>query len=335
MGGIKEIAKMTGVSLATVSRVFNNSALVSPKTREKVLKAAKDIDYRPNVMAAALRSGKSKIIGVIVPEVNNSFFSDIINGIEGVVSDSGFNIIISQTHEKQERENAALNSLLELNVDGILMSISKETKDYTQIQKIIDSKTPIVFFDRRPTLDAINAVLLNNYLGAYIATEHLIDMDCENILHIAGNPDVSIFEERKKGFVAAAQKHRVQYLVNHLPNIKSNPEEDLNSLKDILKKHPNIDGIFAYGDEMAIHLLNLLNTLKIEVPKQVKLIGFGNANFSALTQPSLSSIDQESSLMGELSANLLLQNLKRKTKPTAKVLSPKLIRRESTKNLDQ
>ena len=334
MAGIKEIAKITGLSLATVSRVFNDSSLVSPKTREKVLKAAKEIDYRPNMMAAALRSGKSKIIGVIVPEVNNSFFSDIINGIERVVSDSGFNIIISQTHEQQEKENAALNSFLELNVDGVLMSISKATKDYSHIQKVIDSKKPIVFFDRRPTLENIDTVLLNNFLGAYIATEHLIHMNCKNLLHITGSSEVSIFEERKNGFLAATQKHRISSVVHHLQDSKSESHSDLQSLKIILEKHPNIDGIFAYGDEMAIHLLNLLSTLKIDVPRKVKLIGFGNANFSGLTQPSLSSIDQESSLMGELSANLLLQNLKKKTKPTSKILSPKLIKRESTKSSD-
>ncbi|MEM9361667.1 MAG: LacI family DNA-binding transcriptional regulator [Bacteroidota bacterium] len=334
MAGIKEIAKITGLSLATVSRVFNDSSLVSPKTREKVLKAAKEIDYRPNMMAAALRSGKSKIIGVIVPEVNNSFFSDIINGIERVVSDSGFNIIISQTHEQQEKENAALNSFLKLNVDGVLMSISKETKDHTHIQKVIDSQTPIVFFDRRPKLELINTVLLNNYLGAYIATEHLINMNCEKLLHIAGSSDVSIFEERKNGFLAAVQKHKTPAMVHHLQDSKTQTKENLKNLKNLFEEHPTIDGIFAYGDEMAIHLLNLLSTLKVNIPKKVKLIGFGNANFSGLTQPSLSSIDQESSLMGELSANLLLQNLKKKTKPTSKILSPKLIKRESTNGSD-
>nr|WP_298997005.1 LacI family DNA-binding transcriptional regulator [uncultured Allomuricauda sp.] len=335
MAGIKEIAKITGVSLATVSRVFNDSPLVSPKTREKVLKAAKDIDYRPNMMAAALRSGKSKIIGVIVPEVNNSFFSDIINGIEQVVSDSGFNIIISQTHEQQERENTALNSFLELNVDGVLMSISKETKDHSHIKKIMDSKTPIVFFDRRPTLKITHSVTLDNHLGAYIATEHLINMGCTNLLHIAGNANVGIFEERKRGFMDAVQKHNIPSQVHYLSDFKSNTKEDLKNLKSIFDQHPNIDGVFAYGDEMAMHILNLLGTLKIDVPGKVKLIGFGNANFSALTQPSLSSIDQESSLMGELSANLLLQNLKGVTRPTTRVLSPKLVQRESTQNDDQ
>ena len=331
MAGIKEIAKITGVSLATVSRVFNDSPLVSPKTREKVLKAAKELDYRPNMMAAALRSGKSKIIGVIVPEVNNSFFSDIINGIERVVSDSGFNIIISQTHEQQEKEISALDSFMKLNVDGVLMSISKETTDYGHIQKLIDGKIPIVFFDRPPSLERINTVVLDNYLGAYIATEHLIHNNCKTLLHIAGDSEVSIFKERKKGFLAAVQKYKTDSVSHQILELKSDTEQDVKNLKNLFKENPNIDGIFAFGDEMAIHVLNLLNTLNIEVPSKIKLIGFGNANFSTLTQPTISSIDQENALMGELSANLLLQNMDKQKRPSTRILSPKLIARESSK----
>ncbi|WP_435623621.1 LacI family DNA-binding transcriptional regulator [Flagellimonas sp.] len=330
MAGIKEIAKMTGVSLATVSRVFNDSPLVSPKTREKVLKAAKELDYRPNMMAAALRSGKSRIIGVIVPEVNNSFFSDIINGIERVVSESGFNIIISQTHELQEKENSALDSFMKLNVDGVLMSISKETTDYGHIQKLIDAKIPIVFFDRPPSLEAINTVVLDNYLGAHIATEHLINNNCKTLLHIAGNSDVGIFNERKRGFLAAIQKHETE-VSYQITELKSDATQDLKHLENLFKEHPKIDGIFAFGDEMAIHVLNLLTTLQLEVPKKMKLIGFGNAHFSTLTQPTISSIDQENAHMGELSATLLLQNMNKKQRPTTKILSPKLVERESSK----
>ena len=332
MAGIKEIAKITGVSLATVSRVFNDSPLVSPKTREKVLKAAKELDYRPNMMAAALRSGKSKIIGVIVPEVNNSFFSDIINGIERVVSDSGFNIIISQTHEQQEKEISALDSFMKLNVDGVLMSISKETTDYGHIQKLIDGKIPIVFFDRSPSLEKINTVVLDNYLGAYVATEHLIHNNCKTLLHIAGDSEVSIFKERKKGFLAAIQKHKNNSISHQILELKYDTEKDLEYLNNFLKENPTIDGIFAFGDEMAIHVLNLLNTLNITVPHKMKLIGFGNANFSTLTQPTISSIDQRNALMGELSANLLLQNMSKQKRPSIRILSPKLIARESSKS---
>ncbi len=331
MAGIKEIAKITGLSLATVSRVFNDSTLVSPKTKEKVLKAAQELDYQPNIMAAALRSGKSKIIGVIVPEVNNFFFSGIINGIEKMVSDSGYNIIIAQSHESQEKENEALNSFLKLKVEGILLSISKETSDLSQIQKIIKSKLPIVFFDRVPNLKNINSVMLDDYMGAFMATNHLLDQQCKHLIHIVGDTKVSIFKERQKGFNDAIAKRNDKNLKGESITLSSNLKEDLGLIKKLLKDKPNIDGVFAYGDEIGLHVLNLLKELNIQVPKQIKLIGFGNADFSNLTQPKISTIDQECSQMGEQAASILLKNLKDKsTSLKTKVLSPRLVVRDST-----
>lgn len=332
MAGIKEIAKITGLSLATVSRVFNESHLVSPKTREKVLKAAEELDYQPNIMAAALRSGKSKIIGVIVPEVNNFFFSGIINGIEKIVSDSGYNIIISQSHEFQEKENEALNSFLKLKVEGILISISKETTDFSLIQKIINSQVPVIFFDRIPNLEQINSVTLDDYRGAFFATEHLINQDCKNIIHIAGDSKVSIFDERRKGFIDAVSKSRHNTIKHSILELTTNVKIDLEVLQKAFKTNPNIDGIFAFGDEIGLHALNLLKTMDIAVPENVKLIAFGNADFTNLTEPKISTIDQQCSQMGELAANLLLKNLQdKKMEPETTVLSPKLIVRDSTK----
>ncbi len=331
MAGIKEIAKITGLSLATVSRVFNDSTLVSPKTKEKVLKAAQELDYQPNIMAAALRSGKSKIIGVIVPEVNNFFFSGIINGIEKMVSDSGYNIIIAQSHESQEKENEALNSFLKLKVEGILLSISKETSDLSQIQKIIKSKLPIVFFDRVPNLKNINSVMLDDYMGAFMATNHLLDQQCKHLIHIVGDTKVSIFKERQKGFNDAIAKRNDKNLKGESITLSSNLKEDIGLIKKLLKDKPNIDGVFAYGDEIGLHVLNLLKELNIQVPKQIKLIGFGNADFSNLTQPKISTIDQECTQMGEQAVSILLKNLKDKsTSLKTKVLSPRLVVRDST-----
>ncbi|UII78191.1 LacI family DNA-binding transcriptional regulator [Flagellimonas sp. CMM7] len=330
MAGIKEIAKITGLSLATVSRVFNESHLVSPKTREKVLKAAKDLDYQPNIMAAALRSGKSKIIGVIVPEVNNFFFSGIINGIEKIVSDSGYNIIISQSHESQEKENEALNSFLKLKVEGILISISKETTDFSLIQKILDSKVPVIFFDRVPNLKQINSVTLDDYRGAFLATEHLITQGCKNLVHIAGDANVSIFNKRRKGFMDAISKNKATKSATI--ELTTDVKNDIEILQKTLKANPNIDGVFAFGDEIGLHALNLFKTLDIAVPESIKLIAFGNADFTNLTEPKISTIDQECSQMGELAANLVLKNLQEENiSPETKVLFPRLIIRDSTK----
>lgn len=333
MPGIKEIAKATGYSLATISRVFNNSDAVSPKTKDKILKVAKELDYQPNRTAAALRSGKSMIIGVIVPEINNPFFSSIINGIEQKAEEQGYRIIIAQSHESEIKEETALQSLIKLNVDGILISISQETKGFSFLAKLKSNKIPIVFFDRTPSsLKNINQVVLNDFEGAIMATEHLIKQSCLNIVHISGNQQISIYRERQRGFYKAIDNNKGNVIKKNIIEFKMNKSYDSKILSDFIQKN-NIDGIFAHGDECAIYTLDILKSLKIRVPKEIKLIGYGNLRYSTLTQPSISTISQSADRMGIDATQILLEKLKKGStvKNIKKVLAPKLIERASTK----
>ena len=329
MSGIKDIAKKTGLSLATISRVFNNSDIVSDTTREKVLKAAKELDYQPNLTAAALRSGKSKIIGVIVPEINNPFFSSIINGIEQIAEQHDYRIIIAQSHESKFKEQVAIQSLIKLNVDGILISISQETKGFPFLNKLESNKIPVVFFDRTPSEKNIKQVVLDDYGGAFIATEHLIQQGCRSILHIAGNQEISIYRERKKGFKSALLKYSLSYSEQGVIELEMNPTDDSKTLSNIINKNP-VDGMFIHGDECCIHVLTILKKLKVDVPKEIKLIGFGNLKFSTLTQPTISTIDQCDNEMGKSAAHALINTLQGSDITLKKVLSPKLIIRESS-----
>lgn len=331
MAGIKEIAKITGLSLATVSRVLNNSTLVSPKTKKKVLEAAHKIDYRPNMAAVALRSGKSKIIGVLVPEINNNFFSSIINGIEKKMSDSGYNIIIAQSHDSVSKESSALKSFLKLQLDGILLSASKEIIKGLFLEKLKEQEVPLVFFDRVPNISPINSVILNDFKGAVIATEHLINKGCNHIVHITGNQNVSIFKRRKEGFLAALQQNALTTNQENCIEFTGNGDKDLLTIEQLLLTYPEIDGFFAYGDESCLHLMNILKILKVNIPNQIKIIGFGNSDFGKLTHPSLSTINQKSEEMGFLAAELLLKSLGNKqNKYSQLVLEPELIIRNST-----
>lgn len=322
---------MTGLSLATVSRVFNNSPLVSPKTREKVFEAARKLDYQPNMMAASLRSGKSKIIGVVVPEVNNPFFSSIINGIELQLRHFGYNIIIAQSHDSTEDEAKALESFVQLKADGILMSLAKETTDFSHIQGVMKKEIPMVFFDRVPNLDPINSVVLNDFKGAHMATQHLIEQGCRNLIHIAGDQHLSIFKQRKEGFLKALKAHGFPVTKNNFLELTWDMVRDTVAIKKLLLRHPEIDGFFTYGDEGCLYLMNILKALKVDIPDQIKLMGFGNTDFSGLVDPKISTVDQKCNEMGLLAAEMLLKNLKREQMAFAQeVLSPELIKREST-----
>lgn len=331
MAGIKEIAKITGLSLATVSRVLNNSTLVSPKAKKKVLEAAHKIDYRPNMAAVALRSGRSKIIGVLVPEINNNFFSSIINGIEKKMSDSGYNIIIAQSHDSASEESSALKSFLKLQLDGILLSASKEMTKTLSLEKLKEREVPLVFFDRVPNISPINSVVLDDFKGAVIATEHLINNGCNHIVHIAGNQKVSIFKHRKEGFLAALQQNDITIDQENCIEFTGDSDKDLQIIKQLLLTCPEIDGFFAHGDESCLYLMNILKSLKVNIPNQIKIIGFGNSDFGTFTYPSLSTINQKSEEMGFLAAELLLESLENKQKKHSQlVLEPELIVRNST-----
>jgi len=331
LAGIKDIAKKTGFSLATISRVFNDSPLVSHKTKVAVLKAAKELDYQPNLTAAALRSGKSKIIGVIVPEINNPFFSSIINGIEQHIGEKDYSIIIAQSHESKEKELHAIQSFIKLNVDGVLLSISKETTDFGFLDKLTSKQTPVVFFDRNPQLTNIKEVLFDEFLGAYLATQHLMKQGCKRIAHIAGDQNISLFQDRKKGFQIALQEYDNNFTESQVIQLSKKIPKDTQVLKAAIV-NDGMDAFFVNGDEDCIYILNIIKTLGHKVPEQIKLIGFGNLSFGALVHPSISTVDQRGGYMGKTAAKIILESLNAKDPmtPVTKILSPKLVVRDSS-----
>lgn len=332
MANIKDIAKHAGLSVATVSRVFNNSPLVKPKTRNKVLKVAKELDYQHNIVAAALRSGKSRIIGVIVPEINNTFFAAIINGIEKKLKFWGYSIIIAQSHDSAEDQREVLSSFQRLNVDGVLISAAKEKSDYAQIRKMIDRKIPFVFFDRKPDdLDQVNSVLLDDHKGAFMATQHLIDRGCKNLVHVAGESTVPIFTARRNGFEQAVSQHDAEGVTGKIIELSEDAAANKMLVSQIMTKYPEVDGFFVHGDVHALYLLDSLKDLNIDVPGQVRVVGFGNADFSDHVTPRLSTIDQNCDQMGQLAAETLLNQLEvEEVIYTQQVLLPKLIERASS-----
>ena len=173
MATMKDLAKAAGVSLATISRVFNESDKVRPATKKKVLALAKKMDYRPNKMAAAFRKGKSGSIAIVIPFIYQEVFSFAIKSMEEILSEAGYNVIICQSHDSFEKEKQIVNNLKQLRIDGIIISISKETKRINHLTALQAENIPIIFFDRTIEIGAINSVVINNYNGAYQATKSL------------------------------------------------------------------------------------------------------------------------------------------------------------------
>ena len=334
---IKDIAKALGLSTSTVSRALRDSYEISPETKRVVIEYAQKINYQPNPIALSLKERKSRSIGIIVCEIANSFFSQVINGIESIANERGYNIIIAQSKESAERELVDLQFLASRSVDGLIISVATETNDFSFLKDLHQRGLPIVFFDRIVNEIETHKVISDNVKGSYEATKHLIEQGYKNIALVTSTEGLFITTERKAGYEAALKDHgfevRPEYIQHcqHSGMIKEEIEDAVNQLWK-LKKKP--DAIFAASDKLTTGVLRLLKAKKIKVPEQVGLIGYSNTDYSELIDPPLTVVKQPAFEIGEVAMELLLQMIESKRPITdfeTRVLNTELVIRESTK----
>lgn len=330
---IHDIANKLNVTASTVSRALNDHPKISASTKKLVRQMAKELSYQPNSLAAALRNGRSNIVGVIVPQADRNFFSAVINGIEEVVNKAGYNVIICQSNDSLEKEKSNLRALLEAQVDGILVSYAKETTDFTHYQKIIKKGVPLILFDRQDESLNTGAVVIDDYLGAYKATEHLIEQGCRRIVHFSGPENVSIYRERRRGYEEALKRHKIDFdneLIIH-SNLKL--ADGRQHGHDIAQWKHLPDAIFSASDYSAMGAIESLKKHNVKIPDQIAVVGFSNESFTSFVDPGLSTVDQHSKKMGQFAAQLFLDQIKSNgTALTAQktVLTPELIIRGSS-----
>lgn len=335
---IKDIAKELGLSTSTVSRALRDSYEISPETKKMVLEYAAKINYRPNPIALSLKEKRTRSIGIIVAEIANSFFSQIINGIESIAYDKGYNVIITQSHESFERELINVQYLASRSIDGLLISLASETRDLSHLKNLHDRGYPIVFVDRVVDEMDTHKVTVDNKKGGYDATKHLIERGFKNIAAVANSEYLSITRERLGGYQAALEDHKMKYdtsLVKYCLHgglVYSEVEEALDSL---FKQKKKPDAIFAAADKLTTNCLRYFKAKGIRVPEDVAIIGFSNIDLTELLSPSLSVVRQPAFEMGQVATELLL-NLIESKRPVkefdTKVLPPDLFIRDSTTN---
>jgi LacI family transcriptional regulator len=309
---LSNIARELNITPATVSRALRNHPKISAETKESVLKVATRLNYKRNKVASSLRSGKTHMIGVIIPSAEMNFFGSVVHGIETVANAQGYNILIYQSNESYEHEVRGIETFLAARVDGILVSIAKETADYTHFAEVAKRGLPIVFFDRCNDNMGIPSVVIDDYKGAFIATEQLIRQGYQRIAHIAGPQHVKVFYDRFKGYMAALQ-------VNNLPfdpalvfqgNISIESGKQAAGYYLSLSQIP--DAVFAAEDFCALGLMKAVKENGLKIPGEFGIIGFANELFGEHTTPSLSTIDQQTVLMGKEAFKLLLQLVENK-----------------------
>lgn len=333
---IKDIAKALGLSTSTVSRALRDSYEISNETKKLVLEYAEKINYQPNPIALSLKERRSRSIGVIVCEIANSFFSQTINGIESIAYNNGYNVIIAQSRESFDREMLNLQFLTSRSIDGLIISVSTETKDFSYFKELNQKGLPIVFFDRIVDEIDTHKVIADNYKGAYDATVHLIKKGYKRIAAISNPESLSITRERLGGYKSALLDNRIEpddsmiKYCQHGGMIDSEVEEVVYELLG-LEQRP--DAIFGTADKLTTRCLRILKAKGISVPGEMGLIGFSNTDLTELLNPPLSVIKQPAYEMGETATKLLLQLIESKRPVTefeTRVLKTELFIRGST-----
>lgn len=335
---LKEIASTLGISITTVSKALKNYPDVSEKTKKAVKELADNLNYTPNSFAVNLRTKESKTIGLIIPEVTHHFFANIIKAIIDAAEKNGYLVIILQSNESLELEKKQVELLINKRVDGILISLSNESNNDSHIQEILKRNIPLVMFDKIAKLSNCSKVIIDDQKAGFDATQHLIDKGCKKIAHIRGplNPQNSI--DRYLGYKKALEKNNIPFdskLVYTCEKVTF--EEGLEFTKQLIEEHPDVDGIFAITDLVAVGAVAYCNEQKIAIPNDIKIIGFSNWFMSQVITPKLSTVEQPSHEMGIAAFDLLLEEMKARKEeseynPKTIELETQIIERESSSN---
>lgn len=309
---IKDIAKALNLSTSTVSRALRGGYEISEETKKIVLDYAEKVNFKRNPIALSLKERRSYSIGVVVCEVANQFFSQAIDGIESIAYSRGYHVIISQTHDSYEREIINVEHLANRSVDGLLISLSAETKDYSHLEKLHEQGLPIVFFDR--VLNSMNThkVSSNNFKGAFEATEFLISKGCKRIAHLANSSQLSITKERQDGYEEALKKHQIAIdpkLIIYCNHGGSDYKEVENAVEEFLTSQEIPDAIFVASDRLSI---GCLTALKKYNTQKLLIAGFSNSEVVELLTPSISYVRQPAFDMGRKAIEMLISIIESK-----------------------
>jgi LacI family transcriptional regulator len=327
---IKDIAAVLGLTPSAVSKALNDNPRISEKTKIAVKEAAIQLDYQPNYLSSALRKGKSNLVGVIIPRVNSHFFSSVVENIEKVLNLNGYNIIMTQSNELYAKECQEIDTLLKIQVDGIIASMANETTNLEYYQKI-KSKTELVLFDRGEEELNVDYVGIDDYKSSHLVVDHLVSQNCKHIAHIAGFKHIRIYKERIRGYKDALEKWNLETKENRIIESNLRLEDGRRIMQQLLDSPERPDAVYVAGDIAALGALQVLLENNIKVPDEIALIGFSDEPFTSLTQPSISTVNQHSDQIGKLTAEAFLERMNDpKKKINRIILEPELIIRQSS-----
>ena len=306
---IYDIARELNISPATVSRGLNDHPAVNKNTKKKIFAMAKELGYRSNTFASNLRRQRTNTIGVIVPRLNSNFMSAAIAGMEKVVNDAGYNLIISQSLETVTKEAANVQTMFNSRVDGLLVSLAYDTENIDHFKNFLNKGIPLIFFDRVFNHKQCAGIVIDNTKAGYDATAHLIAQGCRNIVHITGSLKRNVYADRLKGYKLALLDHHLEYQPELILETNLSAEAGTAAAEQILQMQSLPDGIFVANDTCAISCMQTLKQAGISIPEDIAVVGFNNDPVSKVIEPNLTTIDYPGYEMGEAAAQHIINHL--------------------------
>ncbi len=328
------MARHFGVSISTVSKAMNNSPEISAGLKEKIHTYAVTMQYRPNKMALSLRRKRSRTIGVVVPNILNHFFAQVLYGIQKVAAERNYHVISCISDESFEKESKTLQLLDAGTVDGILMSLSEETqrkKDLSALQKLQHQGLPMVLFDRVSDRISCDKVVVDDFEAGYKATTFLLQRACTSIVWVTPIGASSVGRLRLKGHQRALEEAGIPFDANLVVDLHD--PTDLEAIIHWLLEHKKVDAMVGLDELTAVRLLQLVREKGLAVPQKISIIGFTNGPLSQYVTPALTTVSQHGKYIGESAAKLLVERLEHSSPPkefTTKVVKTQLIERDST-----
>jgi len=334
---IKQIAKALDVSISTVSKALNDSYEISDETKKKIQDYAKLNKYKPNTLALSLQNKKTKTIGVIMPTVLNRFFARVLNGIESVAAEKGYNIITCITNESYEKEVHTIDMLSNGTIDGFIACLSEETlrlQKFDHFKNLLEEGTPLVLFDRVHKDIECDKVVIDNVKTAYKATRFLMKTGCKNIAFISTIESLNVGKFRAKGYMKALTNYGINLDENLIirEEIEDNLTEKLHKMFDCKK----VDGVFTIDEAAGAITLQVIHARGLKIPEDVSIIGFTSGILSKYSVPPLTTVNQFGVKIGEHSAQRLIDKIEEKFEIddfTTDIIKTELIERETTKKL--
>ncbi len=329
MTTIREVAEIAGVSYATVSHVINNTRVVAPETRQRVLDAMAESNYRPNALARSLRQGKTNTLGLVLPDSANPFFAEISRSIEDEAFNKGYSVFLCTTELDTRRERFYVDVLSKKQVDGIIFVAAGDQAD--SLDFLAREGMPVVMIDRNLPNVEVDAVLSDHRLGGFLATQHLLQLGHTRIACIAGPSSITPSAERVTGYQNALEQANISYDEKLVIHGDYHAQSGMDITHFILEMNPRPTAIFALNDLMALGALRAAAEDGCSVPADLAVVGYDDLELSQFTNPPLTTIAQPKKEIGLQAVSLLVERIAQNSHPPHRlVLPPELIVRRST-----